>query len=327
MTVKAIDNEWMVDVRPQGRNGPRVRRKFKTKSEAQQYERWVIATQNNKEWLGKDKKDPRTLEELIEAWYKFHGQSLEAGEIIKTDLLRICAEMGNPRALDITKTTFTQYRADRLDAGIRPSTINREQAHLSGVFTALSKAGQYTAQNPLANIPRLRVRDKERIYLSSEQIDVLLSTLCGSYRRLAVLMLSTGGRYDEAAQMTLQRTKKNKVTYTDTKSGHNRTVPISADVYGIITEGVSDGRLFPDVRYKVFRTLLNDLFNLPHGQATHVLRRTFASHFVMNGGNIITLQKILGHSSITQTMVYAHLAPEYLNEVITLNPFIKRGEK
>lgn len=46
----------------------------------------------------------------------------------------------------------------------------------------------------------------------------------------------------------------------------------------------------------------------------HALRHTFASHFVMNGGNILALQKILGHSDIKMTLQYAHLAPDFLGE-------------
>ena len=44
----------------------------------------------------------------------------------------------------------------------------------------------------------------------------------------------------------------------------------------------------------------------------HDLRHTFASHFMMNGGNIYDLQKMLGHSSLEMTQRYAHLAPEHL---------------
>ncbi|HAX5046992.1 TPA: hypothetical protein JZG23_004987, partial [Escherichia coli] len=44
------------------------------------------------------------------------------------------------------------------------------------------------------------------------------------------------------------------------------------------------------------------------------------SHFMMNGGNIIALQQILGHASINQTMVYAHLSPDYLQNAVALNP-------
>ena len=44
----------------------------------------------------------------------------------------------------------------------------------------------------------------------------------------------------------------------------------------------------------------------------HALRHTFASHFIMAGGNILTLQKILGHSDVKITLMYAHLAPDYI---------------
>lgn len=50
---------------------------------------------------------------------------------------------------------------------------------------------------------------------------------------------------------------------------------------------------------------------LPH--PWHALRHTFASHFVMAGGNILALQKILGHSDLKLTLVYAHLAPDFLD--------------
>ena len=59
---------------------------------------------------------------------------------------------------------------------------------------------------------------------------------------------------------------------------------------------------------------------------THVLRHTFASHFMMNGGNILALQKILGHSSLTMAMRYAHLAPDHLQEATALNPLAMLDE-
>lgn len=46
----------------------------------------------------------------------------------------------------------------------------------------------------------------------------------------------------------------------------------------------------------------------------HDLRHTFASHWMMNGGDVFKLQKILGHKSITMTMKYAHLAPHAFAE-------------
>jgi integrase len=46
----------------------------------------------------------------------------------------------------------------------------------------------------------------------------------------------------------------------------------------------------------------------------HTLRHTFASHFIMAGGNILTLQRILGHADLKMTLIYAHLAPDYLGQ-------------
>ncbi|QUM82023.1 tyrosine-type recombinase/integrase [Moritella sp. 5] len=44
---------------------------------------------------------------------------------------------------------------------------------------------------------------------------------------------------------------------------------------------------------------------------SHVLRHTFANHFMINGGNILVLQRILGHASIVDAMKYSYFTPEY----------------
>ncbi|MNP57799.1 Tyrosine recombinase XerC [compost metagenome] len=59
---------------------------------------------------------------------------------------------------------------------------------------------------------------------------------------------------------------------------------------------------------------------VPAGQSSHVLRHTFASHFIMSGGNLLTLQRILGHTTVAMTMRYAHLAPDHLQDAIRLGP-------
>lgn len=60
--------------------------------------------------------------------------------------------------------------------------------------------------------------------------------------------------------------------------------------------------------------------DMPKGQAVHVLRHTFATHFRANGGNILVLQRILGHATIQQTMTYAHFAPDFLQDAVRFNP-------
>ncbi len=87
----------------------------------------------------------------------------------------------------------------------------------------------------------------------------------------------------------------------------------------------SDGLVFPVIHHGTAqmgesRSMLGLLAALseagcrPLRRSWHALRHTFASHFVMSGGSILALQKILGHHDIKQTMSYAHLAPDFLGE-------------
>ncbi|KXO09468.1 Phage integrase [Moritella sp. JT01] len=78
MSIKSITNGYEVDCRPQGRNGKRYRKKFTTKGEAQKYERWLLSTQNQKDWV-ENSADKRPLLELINLWYHYHGQQLKIG--------------------------------------------------------------------------------------------------------------------------------------------------------------------------------------------------------------------------------------------------------
>lgn len=54
----------------------------------------------------------------------------------------------------------------------------------------------------------------------------------------------------------------------------------------------------------------------PHG-----LRHTFASNFLMNGGDIFTLSRILGHKNITSTQIYIHLTEGFLKSAMNIVEF------
>ncbi len=66
------------------------------------------------------------------------------------------------------------------------------------------------------------------------------------------------------------------------------------------------------------------------GPEPHILHHTFASHYMMGGGDILALQRILGHSSMTMTMTmtmrYAHLSPEHLESAMRLSPLAQLGQ-
>ncbi|MBW5835184.1 phage integrase [Yersinia enterocolitica] len=319
MSIKKLEGgQYEVDIYPRGRNGKRIRRRFNKKQEAVLFKRYVLANADKKEWLGASV-DRRTLSELLDIWWLLYGQTLENGEIEKRHLKKTIRALGDPAVNRLSKRTIAQLRSKRLEDGISAATINRDIYRLSGMFSALIKLDEYQKENPCKGLEPLAETPPAMTYLSKPEISKLLKTLKGDERRVALLCISTGARWGEASTLRAEQVIHKRVTFLKTKNGKKRTVPISEELEKEI-KTCESGPLFT-VDYENFCERLREVKpDLPRGQATHVLRHTFASWFMMNGGNIIALQQILGHASIQQTMVYAHLAPDYLQHAVTLNP-------
>ncbi|WP_261843488.1 phage integrase [Aliamphritea ceti] len=322
MTIKKADNQWLLDIRPEGRDGPRLRKKFDTKAEAQRYELHIksLATQG-KAWNPNG--DTRRLKDLIEVWYNNRGINLRDGTRRKRAADAMALVMGNPKAAKLSPNAFIEYRNAKLQEGCKPKTLNNHLTYLKAIYNELISTKVINYQNPLEGVKPIKIAETELAYLTTEQIKELLSTIKHSDALLiSKICLSTGCRWGEAQSLQKRHIRNGQIQFTDTKSGKNRYIPISQDLEKEILKRTED-KLFGFSLSAFNRALEKTSIELPKGQASHVLRHTFASHFMMNGGNILTLQKILGHSTITMTMRYAHLAPDHLQDAVKLNPLIQ----
>jgi site-specific recombinase XerD len=328
MTIKKTATGWLVDTQPAGRGGKRYRKIFKTQAEAKQWEAWLrTQVTQSPEWQP-EKRDTRKLRELIDQWYSHHGSGLKAGTNTYSRLKLACAAMGNPTADRFTVNTFATYRTERLAAGIAPNSVNREHAYLRSVFNELRRLGQWKKANPLAELRQFKVEERELSYLTSDQIRDLLEKLTLGRNRhacmIAKVCLATGARWSEAENLEARHIRNGQIQFAGTKSGKVRTIPIEPnfekELLAHHNKAETGQRLFA-YAYAAFRDAIDRSgITLQEGQLTHVLRHTFASHFMMNGGNILVLQRSLGHASLIMTMRYAHLAPDHLQEVVKLNP-------
>jgi len=117
-----------------------------------------------------------------------------------------------------------------------------------------------------------------------------------------------------------------------TKSGRPRYVPIANQLLPILQDWKRINGLsivFPNVRgnrlgksARAFQEVLHRVLrragfgSMPRREKLrpylcfHELRHTFASHWMMKGGDIVKLQRILGHQSLQMTLRYAHYPPE-----------------
>ncbi|HIF6923376.1 TPA: phage integrase [Klebsiella pneumoniae] len=333
---KKPDGKWMLDFypegKPQGKASKRIRKTFSTKGEALAYENHIMENVHIKPWLD-GKEDRRKLRDLVIQWFDEYGVTLDDGEKRKSSMEFACDSMGEPGAHEFNATLFSTYRKKRLSGEIvrtqrvkqvSPRTMNLELAYFRAVFNELKRLGHWKLENPLADLRPFKSEEAELTYLEDEEITRLLEECRNSRNESTVWVASTclvtGARWDEAESLTTKQIRNLKVSFFKTKGNRNRTVPISQEFYDSLPKPEKPGRLFKSC-YSAFRKAVERAnLDLPDGQLSHVLRHTFASHFMMNGGNILVLQRILGHTDIKMTMRYAHFSPNHLTDAIYLNP-------
>ena len=111
----------------------------------------------------------------------------------------------------------------------------------------------------------------------------------------------------------------------ETKSGHERTVPLLGDALTTlqrlsdartsedddapVLQAARGGQMDPNRVSKQFRRF-RKAAGLPDEIHLHSLRHTFASWWMGEGGSLYKLSRALGHADIKQTQIYAHLHPE-----------------
>ncbi|WKD48365.1 phage integrase [Microbulbifer spongiae] len=331
MAIRKVTRGWQVDIQPEGRGGRRVRRTFQTKRAAEQFKVEQKALANTGEWRAPEREHRRLLD-LVVDWFDLYGFTLKDGENRKTKLISLCERLGNPRATNITGESWLRYRKKRLEQysqrgkPINPNTVNHEHAYLSAMFGTLIKLRSWKRDNPLRGIPKIKLDEPDLIYLELEEIVRLLDELAAS-RNLDVLVitklcLATGARWGEAQRLEAQRLRNGQVHFIRTKNSKARAIPIAPELEAEVRQGrPQTGPLFRISGYDAFKHAVSRAnICLPDGQLTHVLRHTFASHFMINDGNILKLKDILGHKTLAMTMRYAKLAPRHLSQALEKNP-------
>jgi len=207
---------------------------------------------------------------------------------------------------------FLYYRDERRHL---LSTINRK-------MSCLSKLMRFAYDEHLVEHMPVITFSKEPVgrvrYLTEFEEELLFSKLTPPHRALAQFLLYTGCRMGEAMNLRWSDIQEDRVTFTHTKSGKPRTIPLVAKA----REAVQFAKNLR--RHAPFRSAYNTFHNHwrdARRQAgmtddpmvvPHILRHTCASRLIQGGVDIVRVKEWLGHSSVSLTMKYAHLAPHDL---------------
>ncbi len=320
--ITKVGKKYRLDFRPDGVGGKRIVKRFDYKVDAIEFQRMYVSRLSEIRAV-QAFVDDRRLNDLIKLWFDFHGRSLKSAVDTKNRLFKLSELLGNPLAKFIDPELLAGYRTTRLNQGISPATLNRELITLKALFRELKRLSVIDYDSPVLTVRKLREAKTELSYLTGFQVERLRAqvdlTTNGSLPFVVMICLVTGARWSEAEGLTLKNCINQGFQFVDTKNGHSRFVPVEESVFLYIKNRLGQGDFLSC--YGAYRSAFKRSgLKVPAGQLAHILRHTFASHFIMNGGNIVALQKILGHSSLNITMRYSHLSPDYLIQAVQLNP-------
>lgn len=252
---------------------------------------------------------------------------------------------------DLFLSQITREHADQLVAKLRESNHNPVGTNLVlGVLKQIMKEAfkqEKIVKYPFPDYAKVKEPKRADHFMSAEEIHKFLEVnKTDPHYWLYVIAMNTGMRRGELAgllwdaidfekgfiQIKRLRDRNGLADRTKTRNSQRR-IPIS----DAVREGLlylKERNLHPEY---VFCTTYGKPFDEGHAYwyfqraqekagltnhyRFHDLRHTFASHFVMNGGSLYDLQKLLGHARFEETQRYAHLSPEHLAKAVNIVSF------
>lgn len=228
---------------------------------------------------------------------------------------------------DLKKTDFVSYITSCRQRGVKNTSVRTYARAIKAFFRFCYNEG-YMYENITWNVKYPKPDKYQVIPLTGERVNILYeamdSTLC-SLRNKAVfsLMLDCGLRLGEV--IALNRSdidyKNSCVRIINSKNNKSRIVPLPLKVEQFIkcylsTRNDVHCALFLDkngygriTKYGI-QKFMSKLKKIDGDVHCHLLRHTFATSFIMGGGQLEILRVLLGHEDYAVTKGYIHLATQ-----------------
>lgn len=252
---------------------------------------------------------------------------------------------------DLYLSQITREHADQLVAKLRDSNHNPVGTNLVlGVLKQIMSEAfkqEKILKYPFADYGKIKEPKRADHFMSAEEIAKFLEANKNDpHYWLFVTAMNTGMRRGELAgllwdrvdfakgfiHITRLRDRNGLADRTKTRNSQRR-IPMGDVVRQALMEMkgralhpeyvfcTSYGKPFDEGHIYWYFQRAQKRAGLTNRYRFHDLRHTFASHFVMNGGSLYDLQKLLGHARFEETQRYAHLTPEHLAKAVNIVSF------
>lgn len=227
---------------------------------------------------------------------------------------------GEKRLNDISSLQIEEYKLFRLKS-ISNASVNRE---LSAIKHCFSQAilWELVKKNPCRGIPMLKETPKDR-WLTYAEEDLILSQSPEWPKPIVLIDINTGLRLSELLGLTWGDVDliTKTLTVTKTKNRSPRTIPLNTQTFQLLNSLKSNmtHKVFDKGASYVSHTFRKVCIKVGLLDVTfHTLRHTFATRLAQHNVNVLAIQELLGHKSISMTERYSH------HSIASLVPFVEQ---
>lgn len=242
---------------------------------------------------------------------------------------------------DLRPADLRAFLASRRSEGAGARTLGRGLAGVRSLLRFLERRGLANAAGAAAlrapkqpkSLPKpLTAPDARRVVSAGEQLAeepwiaarnaAVLTLLYGSGLRISEALGLDGGDLASAAEKVLRVTGKGGKTRLvpvlpvafQAVAEYRRLCPYHLGVGEPLFRGARGGALNPAIVQREMAKLRSAL-NLPDTATPHALRHSFATHLLGRGGDLRTIQELLGHASLSTTQIYTGVDTARLLEI------------
>ena len=336
--------KWKVDI---WLNGRKIKtRSFEKKAFAERFERDSLADIDRMKLTGVQYEE-LTYNELFQRWFDSKSYRKRKTSLVKDEQMHrdfVSPVIGHLKVNQIREEHFDRIVKDGLKNNLTKSSMNKVIQHFKAVLNyAFEK--EIIPRNPSKNFEQIKVESQEMDYLVQDELDEFLTftdaKYTGEQRIIHVFYMTlflTGVRLGEALGLNWkdidfkrdeilvdsQWSQFEKDFVNTTKGKKFRMVPLNALLKSellALRNNAKGDLVFTYDGVKPFdpsnirNRHWNKDFKLSKVRRIrmHDARHTYGAIFMMSGGDLYELSKLLGHASITTTEKYAHLSQKHLS--------------
>ena len=295
----------------------------------------VDLQQARQDWLAALAKERRLSALTVDAYERDSRQFLQF----------LTGHLGGPPGISdvagLRAADLRAFLAYRRNAGAGARTLGRGLAGVRSLLRFLERRGLANAAGAAAlrapkqpkSLPKpLTVGDARRVVAAGEQLAeepwvaarnaAVLSLLYGCGLRISEALGLKGSELSGSGETVLRITGKGGKTrlapvlpvVLEAVAEYRRLCPFDLSGDDPLFRGTRGGLLNPAIVQREMAKLRGAL-RLPETATPHALRHSFATHLLGRGGDLRTIQELLGHASLSTTQIYTGVDTARLLEV------------